>query len=291
MASVKGGHPFFSAPPNILPFSGTAIITPIMIYSTKIRNTGIFLALSMFILLSSISFAADMTARPDITGKDDGSVKSIYLTFDDGPLQGSADISEAIAHEKIKINVFVVGSQVKNSSKMKEYFKLYTQNQYIEIGNHSYSHAHDSYALFYSKPELAYLDFLYNAEMLNLKKKIARLPGRNMWRLKNKSIDDVKSGAKTADMLFRNGYYIFGWDLEWRHDPKSGAPVQTVDDMIYLIDTRLAQNKTVTENHLVILCHDEMFRKSWEESKLRELIERLKSRSNFRFEYLSNYPQ
>jgi peptidoglycan/xylan/chitin deacetylase (PgdA/CDA1 family) len=259
--------------------------------AAKIKKTGIFLTFGLLFLSASISCAADLTARPDIKGKDNGSVKFIYLTFDDGPLQGSYEISDAIGQEKIRINVFFVGSLVRHSAAMKEYFKLYENNAYIELGNHSFSHAHDSYSLFYSKPELVYLDFLYNAEILKLKNKVARLPGRNMWRLKNKSIDDVKSGAKAADLLFSNGYRVFGWDLEWRHDPKTGAPVQTVDDMIYLIDSLLTLKKTVAENHLVILCHDEMFRKSWEESRLRELIERLKSRSNFRFEHLSDYPQ
>lgn len=32
------------------------------------------------------------------------------------------------------------------------------------------------------------------------------------------------------------------------------------------------------ENHLVILCHDEMFCKSWEENELKQLIDKLKGR-------------
>ena len=188
--------------------------------AAKIKSIVIFLTSSLLLLAASISCAADLTARIDIKGKDDGSVKFICLTFDDGPLQGSYEISDAIEKEKIRINVFIVGSHVRHSAAMKEYFKLYENNSYIELGNHSFSHAHDSYALFYSKPELAYLDFLYNAEILKLKNKIARLPGRNMWRLKNKSIDDVKSGAKAADLLFSNGYRVFGWTSNGAMTPR-----------------------------------------------------------------------
>jgi hypothetical protein len=132
-------------------------------------------------------------------------------------------------------------------------------------------------------------DFLKNETALHLTKKIARLPGRNIWRLKDRCLDDVQSGSKAADILFKNDYRVFGWDLEWRHDPKSGAPIQTVEDMNNLIEKLLLEKRTVTENHLVILCHDEMFRKSWEESELKQLIDRLKLKGSI-FGHLSEYP-
>lgn len=42
----------------------------------------------------------------------------IYLTFDDGPLEGSEDIDDAVRTDKIKINVFVVGSHVRSVLRM-----------------------------------------------------------------------------------------------------------------------------------------------------------------------------
>jgi peptidoglycan/xylan/chitin deacetylase (PgdA/CDA1 family) len=39
----------------------------------------------------------------------------------------------------------------------------------------------------------------------------------------------------------------------------------------------------------VILCHDEMFRKSWEESELKQLIDKLRTKG-FKFGHLSEYP-
>jgi hypothetical protein len=49
----------------------------------------------------------------------------IYLSFDDGPLEGSEDIDDAVRVEKIKINVFVVGSYVRSVPRMRNYFQLY----------------------------------------------------------------------------------------------------------------------------------------------------------------------
>ena len=82
---------------------------------------------------------------------------------------------------------------------------------------------------------------------------------------------------------------MFGWDLEWQHDLKSGAPLQTVDDMAHLIEQHFAKNRTLTENHLVVLCRDEMFRKPWEETELKDLIARLTGRG-YRFAHVSEYP-
>jgi hypothetical protein len=157
------------------------------------------------------------------------------------------------------------------------------------MGNHSFSHAHDDYFVYYNNPDAVFLDFLKNEKTLHLANRLARLPGRNMWRLKDRRVDDVKSGFKAADILFTNGFKVFGWDLEWSHDPKSGVPIQTVEDMIHLIEQIFSKKRTVTENHLVILCHDEMFRKSWEESELKQLIDKLRTKG-FNFGHLSEYP-
>ena len=215
--------------------------------------------------------------------------RTIYLTFDDGPLEGSEDVNEAVIREETKINVFVVGLNTQYSKRLQKYLHLYETNSWIEVGNHSFSHAHDDYYAFYNNPDTVLQDFLKNEKTLHLANKLTRLPGRNMWRLNDRRVNDVKSGSKAADTLFTNGFKVFGWDLEWCHDPKSGVPIQTVEDMIYLIETSFSEKRTVTENHLVILCHDEMFRKSWEESELKQLIDKLRTKG-FKFGHLSEYP-
>ena len=221
----------------------------------------------------------------------DTTTRYIYLTFDDGPLDGSEDIDDAVTKENIKINVFIVGQHAQSTKKMRRYYQLYLNNPLIEVGNHSFSHAHNQYEKFYENPQNVFQDFLKCQDQLTIPYKYARQPGRNQWRLKDTSINDVRSGSQSADLLYKNGFKVFGWDIEWQHDSKTGTPVQTVDDMIEIIEKRLNEKKTVRPGHLVLLSHDEMFRNGWEESELKQLIEKLKAKGNYRLEHLSKYPE
>jgi peptidoglycan/xylan/chitin deacetylase (PgdA/CDA1 family) len=262
-----------------------------------LKSTSLSFIITALIILCALCFFTDKHAYAQNKPPSEESlatkkpVNHIYLTFDDGPLEGSDEVSDAVQTEKIGVTIFVVGSNVVISQRLKDYYHLYEHNPYIEIGNHSYSHARDAYGKFYENAEAVLLDFLKNQMVLHLKTKLARLPGRNMWRLTERIKNDVTSGASSADLLFKHGYRVFGWDLEWQHDSRTGAPVQTVEDMMELIEKLLAEKKTVTENHLVLLCHDEMFRKQWEETELKELIERLRATGKFSFHHLSEYPQ
>lgn len=112
-----------------------------------------------------------------------------------------------------------------------------------------------------------------------------------MWRIGDRIINDETSGASVADLLAKNGYSVFGWDIEWEHDSRTGKPVQTADKMFDQIEYMLRNNKTVTSNHIVILCHDEMFSKKWEETELKELIEHLRWLRTYEFNHLSEYPR
>jgi peptidoglycan/xylan/chitin deacetylase (PgdA/CDA1 family) len=233
------------------------------------------------------------SAKDTLSGlinKTSDTLYSIYITFDNGPLNGSDKINEAAQKEQVKFNVFVVGRHTLLKGATKKYYKMYQENFLIEIGNHSFSHAGNQYKKFYNNSASAIQDFFKNQDVLEIKNKILRMPGRNMWRLNDTAINDVKSGKAVADSLFKYGYKIFGWDAEWLHDNISGKPLQTADDMLSLIERRLKQHKTVRPDNLILLAHDEMFRKNWEESELRELIDKLKATGKYRFQHLSSYP-
>lgn len=217
-------------------------------------------------------------------------INHIYITFDDGPMNGSEDIDDVVRQEKINVNVFVVGQHALSDGKMKKFYALYQHDPYIEIGNHSYSHAHNHYLKFYGNPPSDIADFTKCQTELQIQNKIARLPGRNQWRLKNLRINDVSTGAACADLLYQQGYKVFGWDAEWRHDSKTAKPIQSVDQIISMIEEKLKDHKTVKPNNLVLLAHDEMFRNGWEESELKQLIDKLKAKGNYSFEHLSSYP-
>ena len=111
-----------------------------------------------------------------------------------------------------------------------------------------------------------------------------------MWRIGNRSRSDSKSGSAAADLLAKNGYNLFGWDIEWQHNAKDGTPVQSVDELVREIETRLETGNTFTKDHIVILLHDEMFQKKWEESELKQLIEKLRQHENYVFEHIRFYP-
>jgi peptidoglycan/xylan/chitin deacetylase (PgdA/CDA1 family) len=217
-------------------------------------------------------------------------LRYIYLTFDDGPLNGSENIDSVILAERLKISVFLVGEHALQTKEMGTYYKMYEQNPFVETYNHSYTHANNKYALFYSNPAGVLADIQKNEALLNLRYKIVRLPGRNIWRIGDRKRDDGTSGGTAADLLAANGYKIYGWDIEWQHHANDGTPVQSVDEMEKAIEDRLNSGGTFTKNHIVILIHDEMFQKKWEESELKQLIDRLRQHDNYVFEHIRFYP-
>ena len=213
--------------------------------------------------------------------------KYVYLTFDDGPLDGSEKIADAIQYEKVPITVLLVG---KHAETKPHYVDLYKDNDHIEVGNHSYSHARNHYSKFYFNPEGVLEDFDKSHQIINPEDKVARLPGRNMWRIGERAKDDIPSGSEAADLLATNGYQLYGWDMEWFHDPKTAEPVGTAEEIFEQIERHLDRGRTFTDGHLVLLCHDEMFREDWEETELKQLIELLKTRSDYEFARLRDYP-
>ena len=216
-------------------------------------------------------------------------LKYIYLTFDDGPLDGSENIDSVILAEKLKINVFLVGRNIKRSARLDSFYQMYEHNPFIESYNHSFTHANNKYDSFYRNPQGVLADIEENEKVLNLKFKIVRLPGRDMWRISSRKRDDVKIGTSSADTLAAHGYKLYGWDLEWQHK-SDGEPVQSVDVMYNAIVSHLEKNRTFTKDNLVLLLHDEMFQKPWEESELKQLINKLRAHPNYVFEHIRFYP-
>lgn len=216
---------------------------------------------------------------------------NVYLSFDDGPLNGSENINDIILKEKIKISVFMVGEHVIKDKQMDTYARYYDQNPYIDEYNHSFSHANDHYEAFYSNVDKSVEDILYNQTLLKLPYKIVRLPGRNIWRVDGKAKNDSSSGIQTADALAKLGYKIFGWDIEWQHRSSDGTPIQTVDEVYKSVQNLCSSDKVFTKNNVVMLIHDEMFQKPWEESELKQLIDLLRSNPDYVFEQMKFYPQ
>jgi peptidoglycan/xylan/chitin deacetylase (PgdA/CDA1 family) len=213
--------------------------------------------------------------------------RSVYLTFDDGPLPGTAEVLTITRRMEIPVSMMMVGKQVANGPREGALFEMAKRDPYTFVGNHSYSHASDHYARFYSNPVAVAADIRENQECLNLGNRIVRLPGRNIWLVCGRLKYDLYSGVEAARILSAEGYTMVGWDVEWEHDGVTGRPIQSVEEMIRDIDE--AFEHAFTPGHVVVLAHDEMFRNVTEDAALLILLKSLK-RKGYMFGTLEKYP-
>lgn len=219
------------------------------------------------------------------------SPRYIYLTFDDGPLNGSQYLDSIATAKGIKINAFLIGEHDKMSKKLHSYTERYKSNPLVDCYNHSYWHAHNRYSTFYSNPQAAYEDFELAEQSLGLAHKIVRLPGRNIWYVGGRKQVDLKSGASTAELLHEHGYRIIGWDCEWKINGVTGKPDLTVNQLYMQMKNLLRKGTSYTKNNVVLLTHDNMYQTKKGQKLLSDLIDSLKQHPNYKFEFVRNYPQ
>ena len=220
----------------------------------------------------------------------DSTKNYVYLTFDDGPYKGSEKINKIIKEEQVKATVFIVGMNAYTKT-LQQYLKDYEENDFIEISNHTYSHANrNKFKAYYDNPQMVLNDVRRNDSVYHFKNRFVRLPGRNVWRLGNDIKNDYDKGSRhSSDFLAQNQYYILGWDYEWNKTNKNN-PLKNPQDIYDGIVKRLEKKETFKEKHLVILMHDDMFDNNEDAEQLRQLIRLIKSNKNIIFETASNYP-
>lgn len=210
----------------------------------------------------------------------------VYLSFDDGPVAESRYIDTLILRDSIPVNVFLIGQKVFANEEAIHVFHSYRSNPLVEMENHSYTHALGKFRLYYENPVKVVNDIILNEDTLHLANKIARLPGRNAWRVGNKHRTDLADAIPAADSLAARGYTLFGWDLEWRYD-SSGYCFYSAEQMI----KEIRYAKTFLPRHVVILCHDAMLQDKYFRSQLQAFTRRVRSIPGHRFERLSHYPR
>ena len=157
--------------------------------------------------------------------------REIYLTFDDGLEQGTEEILELLKEKGVKATFFLIGKRVESMYKRNKNLCCKLLKDIYEnhaIGNHSYSHANESYNSYYREGGVVIkvengkkirrnvvTDFVksrntilyylaiaqgksspskdgYSDALLkskNQKKTLARFPGTNTWYAKDKIID------------------------------------------------------------------------------------------------------
>jgi peptidoglycan/xylan/chitin deacetylase (PgdA/CDA1 family) len=219
----------------------------------------------------------------------DSTKKYIYLTFDDGPQNGTTTCLQLVKNEQIKATFFMIGNQVGD-----EYLKKLVRsvrNDYPEIllANHSNTHANNKYRYFYHHPNMAFEDFMQAQEKLHVPFKIIRLPGNSAWvsATSFKASPLVKPVCMKLDSA---GYNVIGWDVEWGFDHKTANPIESPETMFQMVNNAFEKNYTHTKNHLVILTHDRMFRHANFTDSLQKFIGLLKQNPNYIFETVDHYP-
>ena len=217
------------------------------------------------------------------------SKKTIYLTFDDGPNKGTQNVLNIVNEEKIPATFFIIGQQVNGSAWQKNTYLQLLNSPFIDIENHSYTHAHNKFNKFYTNPTGVVNDFIKCADSLHLINKISRTPGRNIWRTQHINSTDIKPSANAADSVWNAGYALVGWDVEWHFNNH----LQLTDSKEFIhakIDSFFSKNQTKTPNHLVLLAHDQSFADAFDSTSLRQLIQQLKNEGIYKISTINHYP-
>lgn len=253
----------------------------------------LWLDVSLFFLVSLCInpvclHAQQVKALPDTLYHQPDTI-NFYLTFDDGIIKGSRKLSPLALSEKVPVTIFLIGKFVCANDSNRLVWQEDLNNQWLEAGNHSFSHADNRYHLYYQDPQHVLQDFQKNQDSLGLQNKIARLPGRNVWRLHGYSKDDLPDSKAAADSLAANGYKLFGWDIEWYYTG-NGILAESGDDFLFRIELLIKYNHTHIPGNVIILCHDPLLDNDFNISQLKLFIKKTRKKRNYRFRFLSEYP-
>ncbi len=221
--------------------------------------------------------------------KYDTTKQYIYLTFDDGPQNGTTACLEVLKKLNVKATFFMVSSHA-NSDNLRKIVRTIKYNYpQILLANHSTTHANNHYKFFYHHPQMAAQDFYLAQKTLAVPYKIIRLPGNSAW-----VIDTVMKASNLVRpvcyLLDSSGYNVTGWDVEWSFNHKTAYPVQRPYKIAEQVDSALVRNHVHTRNHVVILSHDRMFRLQNYTDSLAKFITILKQNPKYVFETIDHYP-
>lgn len=226
----------------------------------------------------------------ETTGTISDNKRIIYLTFDDGPNRGTENLLKILHKRNVVATTFVVGKHFNGSAKQKKDFADLRKDSLIEIANHSFSHADNHYSEFYKNPEKVVADFDSAQVLLGLNNKIARTPGRNIWRLNNINVTDISASKLAANQLQIAGYKLVGWDLEWRPTAKMSLKGNH-QQMMKKVDSIFLNDLEKTSKHLVFLTHDQYLTDDESLAELDEFIDVLQKSNRFEFRKISEYPK
>lgn len=216
--------------------------------------------------------------------------KKILLTFDDGPNKGTRNVLQAVKDEQVPVSFFIVGKHVFDSPEQKATWQALKADSAIELCNHSFTHALNRYTKYYSDPAGVVADFKKSQEKLGFNNHVARMPGRNAWRIDSIRVTDIRASRPAIDSVHNAGFDIMGWDIEWTFDHKTLAPDTATDLLLRRIRNLLDAGTTHTPGYLVLLAHDQAFQKEEYVQQLIAFLKELKNNEDYEFVFASKYP-
>ncbi len=216
--------------------------------------------------------------------------KKIYLTFDDGPNEGTMHVLDAVEEDSVPVSFFIVGKHVFDSPAQALIWQQLKADSTIELCNHSYTHALNHYTKYYKNPAGVVKDIERNKEKLGFHTNITRMPGRNAWRIGSIRLTDIKESIAAIDSVHKAGFDIMGWDVEWMFDHKTLALVTDTAQLLRQIENKLASGKTRTPGHLVLLAHDQSFNSESAVEKLHYVFRQLKNNPEYELVLAETYP-
>lgn len=212
----------------------------------------------------------------------------VYLSFDDGPQQGTDNCIRICEQANAKATFFMVGMHY-NSPQRQALANQVRQNPRFLMANHSFTHAYQNhYRRFYGQVEAAWADFQQAETTLQVPVRMVRFPGNNTWALQGQ-LEGTRQTRPLARLMDSLGYRITGWDVEWnfrRYDKM----VQNAGQMMADVDKLILNKEWRTPGHLVILAHDRMFQRPEDSTELVHFVELIKARRGWVFETMDHYP-
>jgi peptidoglycan/xylan/chitin deacetylase (PgdA/CDA1 family) len=218
--------------------------------------------------------------------------KVLYMTFDDGPVRGTANLLRVLKEEGVKATLFCIGKRVEKHPKL---FHAALATPEVLVANHTYSHANNRYRRFYTGPIQHVVDDIDRAQKLIGGAKYLRLAGRDVWRLPKLSRNDwaITVAQRNReidryDAVANRGYFIFGWDIEWRFSHTTQKPLFGGAEMARRVEALYRSGKMARKNKVVLLAHDYMWRTEPAVRQLRLFI-RIMKEQGWRFETVDQY--
>ncbi|WP_457606721.1 polysaccharide deacetylase family protein [Nitratifractor sp.] len=228
---------------------------------------------------------------PPVSPVEKNSGKELYLTFDDGPVRGTENVLRILEEEGVEATMFLVGRHVEKHPVL---YRRMRQLPNLLLANHTYSHANGHYRRFYND-SYGVMSDIEHAQILIGGERYLRLAGRNVWRLPEVDRNDGalpsaqrRNEFSKYEVIAEEGFFIYGWDVEWRFDHHSVRPINDAENLADRIERIYRYGRTARQGKVVLLAHDFMFRDAGSVEELRHFV-RLMKRRGWSFRRIDRY--